>query len=107
MDEPFSALDLNTRRRLRSEIISIWQETKKTVVFVTHDIEEALVLADRVLLLSDKPTRVLETIEIDTPRPRVIDDTPALKQQKEHLIKLFRQLERTVDDEREREETTT
>lgn len=107
MDEPFSALDLNTRRRLRAEIISIWQETKKTVVFVTHDIEEALVLADRVLLLSDKPTKVLETIEIDTPRPRVIDDEPALKHQKEHLITLFRQLERTDDDEREREEATS
>jgi NitT/TauT family transport system ATP-binding protein len=94
MDEPFSALDLNTRRRLRSEIISIWRSTGKTVVFVTHDIDEALVLADRILLLSDKPTRVLETIEIDAERPRTIETTPALRRHKEHLIKLFRTLER-------------
>ncbi len=93
MDEPFSALDINTRRRLRDEIISIWRETGKTVVFVTHDIEEALVLADRILLLSDKPTRVLETIEITDQRPRVIDTTPALVRHKDHLIALFRDLE--------------
>jgi NitT/TauT family transport system ATP-binding protein len=93
MDEPFSALDLNTRRRMRSEIIRIWQETGKTVIFVTHDIEEALVLADRILLLSNKPTRALETITIDAPRPRSIDDTPDLVRQKEHLISLFQQLE--------------
>jgi len=93
MDEPFSALDLNTRRRMRSEIIRIWQETRKTVIFVTHDIEEALVLADRILLLSNKPTHALETITLDEPRPRNIDDTPSLARQKQHLITLFRQLE--------------
>ncbi len=93
MDEPFSALDLNTRRRMRTEIIRIWQETRKTVIFVTHDIEEALVLADRILLLSNKPTRALETITLDEPRPRSIDDTESLARQKQHLISLFRQLE--------------
>ena len=93
MDEPFSALDINTRRRLRDEIISIWRETRKTVVFVTHDIEEALVLADRILLLSDKPTRVLDIIEIKARRPRVIDTTPALARNKDHLIALFREME--------------
>ena len=99
MDEPFSALDLNTRQRLRSEIIAIWRNTGKTVIFVTHDIDEALVLADRVLLLSDKPTRVLETIEIDAPRPRVVETTPTLRQHKKHLIRLFRTLERRDTDE--------
>lgn len=93
MDEPFSALDLNTRRRMREEIVRIWQETGKTVIFVTHDIEEALVLADRILLLSNKPTKVLELIELDEARPRAIDETPSLRKQKEHLIELFRTLE--------------
>jgi NitT/TauT family transport system ATP-binding protein len=93
MDEPFSALDLNTRHRLREEIISIWRKTGKTIVFVTHDIDEALVLADRVLLLSNKPTSLLETIEITDIRPRVIDDSPALKEKKAHLHTLFRSLE--------------
>ena len=99
MDEPFSALDLNTRRRMRSEIIRIWRETRKTVIFVTHDIEEALVLADRILLLSNKPTSALETIRLDEPRPRDIDGTPRLASQKQHLISLFRQLEENFEPE--------
>ena len=93
MDEPFSALDLNTRRRLRAEIVSIWQATGKTIVFVTHDIDEALVLADRVVLLSGKPTRILETIEIREARPRNIDTAGTLKAHKAHLHELFRTLE--------------
>ena len=70
-DEPFSALDPNTRRKLRSEIERIWQETGVTVVFVTHDIDEAVSLADRIILLSNRPTRVLETIAVDQVRPPV------------------------------------
>ena len=70
MDEPFSALDPNTRRRMRSEIIEIWQRTGKTIVFVTHEIDEALELADRIVVLSAKPTRMLRTLEIDMARPR-------------------------------------
>ena len=60
MDEPFSALDPNTRSKLRLEIIDIWRKTGKTIVFVTHDIDEALVLADRILVLSRKPTVVAQ-----------------------------------------------
>ena len=93
MDEPFSALDLNTRHRMRAEIVRIWQETGKTVIFVTHDIDEALVLADRILLLSNKPTKVLETIALDEPRPRDIGASVELRQHKNHLIGLFRTLE--------------
>ena len=93
MDEPFAALDLNTRRRLRSEVIAIWEQMAKTIVFVTHDIDEALVLADRVLLMSNKPTRVIETIAIDNPRPRDIDTTRELRAHRERLHRLFRQLE--------------
>jgi NitT/TauT family transport system ATP-binding protein len=93
MDEPFAALDLNTRRRLRAEVIAIWQKTAKTIVFVTHDIDEALVLADRVLLMSNKPTRVIETIAIADQRPRDLDTAPALRAQRDRLYRLFRQLE--------------
>jgi len=89
MDEPFSALDLNTRRRLRAELVSIWQKTGKTVVFVTHDIEEALVLADRILLLSNKPTRVLDTLVVEAPRPRDVGADPALQRQRARLHELF------------------
>lgn len=94
MDEPFSALDLNTRHRMRAEIERIWQETGKTVIFVTHDIEEALVLGDRVLLLSNKPTRTMEVLDVTENRPRVISDSTTLTAQKDHLVGLFRTLER-------------
>jgi NitT/TauT family transport system ATP-binding protein len=70
MDEPFSALDPNTRQRLRAEMERIWQSTGKTVVFVTHDVDEALQLADRIIVLSRKPTRVMDVLEITAPRPR-------------------------------------
>jgi NitT/TauT family transport system ATP-binding protein len=93
MDEPFSALDINTRRRLRAELVSIWQKTGKTVVFVTHDVEEALVLADRILLLSNKPTRVLEALTVDAPRPRDVSASGSLQAQRARLHDLFTQLE--------------
>jgi NitT/TauT family transport system ATP-binding protein len=92
MDEPFSALDPNMRSRMRVEMENIWLETGKTVVFVTHDIDEALQLADRTVVLSNKPTRVLEIIELQTPRPRA----PAgrdLDTHRQKLVKLFRSLE--------------
>ena len=98
MDEPFSALDPNTRQRLRAEIERIWLDTRKTILFVTHDIDEAITLADRIVLLSNKPTRVLETITVDAPRPRALDaPDPArntrLVEIKTHLQSLFRSLE--------------
>ena len=93
MDEPFAALDLNTRRRLRAEVVAIWEQTGKTIVFVTHDIDEALVLADRVILMSNKPTRVIETIAIDWARPRSIDTNSELRASRDHLHRLFRELE--------------
>lgn len=89
MDEPFSALDLNTRSRLRSEITTIWSKTGKTVVFVTHDVEEAVVLADRIIVLSGKPTCVRETIVIDRPRPRDL-------RADSHLMQIRRTLEDTM-----------
>ena len=94
MDEPFAALDLNTRERLREELIGIWEKTKKTIIFVTHDIDEALILADRIILLSDKPTRVLETIEINEKRPRTIEDSDNLRLNRSHLTELFKKLEK-------------
>src|SRR5690606_29357258 len=59
MDEPFSALDVRSRRLMREEILALWQETRKTVIFVTHDVDEALTLADRIAVLSPKPTRLI------------------------------------------------
>jgi NitT/TauT family transport system ATP-binding protein len=95
MDEPFSALDPNMRSRMRTEIERIWLETGKTIVFVTHDIDEALQLADRTVVLSNKPTRVLEIIELQTPRPRSLGDR-GLDEHRQKLVKLFRSLEQPV-----------
>lgn len=96
MDEPFSALDPNTRQRMRDEIVTIWQQTKKTIVFVTHDVDEALTLADRILLFSNKPTRVIEQIAVTAPRPRSAGDDAALARHRAELIAMFAGLERTA-----------
>jgi NitT/TauT family transport system ATP-binding protein len=93
MDEPFSALDVNTRQRLRSELLAIWQRTGKTIVFVTHDVEEALLLADRIFLFSAKPTRILETIEVTEPRPRRTVDSGKLTRQRDQLVAAFEAME--------------
>ncbi len=74
MDEPFAALDCQTRALLQQELLGLWEQEHKTVVFVTHDVEEALLLSNRILVLSSQPARVVAEFEIDFPRPR----TPAL-----------------------------
>ncbi|MGN0205470.1 MAG: ABC transporter ATP-binding protein [Coprococcus sp.] len=70
MDEPFGALDAQTRTQLQSELLKTWQEENKTCFFVTHDIEEAIVLASRVVIMSARPGRIKEVIDIDIPHPR-------------------------------------
>jgi len=70
MDEPFGMLDAQTRIVMQEELLHIWQERRHTVVYITHDIEEAIFLGDRVLVMSGRPGRVLTDIHIDFPRPR-------------------------------------
>ena len=93
MDEPFSALDAQTREIMQTELSRIWEQGKKTVLFVTHQIDEAVYLSDRVLVFGRRPGRVNEDITIDLPRPRPLDikRTPAFVAYVEHIWKLIEQ----------------
>jgi NitT/TauT family transport system ATP-binding protein len=73
MDEPLGALDAQTRIVLQAELLRIWQETRKTVVFITHSLDEAILLGDRVVLMSAHPGRLLATFPIDIARPRTVE----------------------------------
>ncbi len=81
MDEPFAALDAQTREIMQLELLRIWREAKKTVLFITHQINEAIYLADRVIVFGARPGRVKETIKIDIPRPREL----AVKRERQFL----------------------
>jgi NitT/TauT family transport system ATP-binding protein len=72
MDEPFSSLDAQTREIMQTELLRIWEDGRKTVLFVTHQIDEAVFLSDRVLVFARRPGRLLENVSIDLPRPRAL-----------------------------------
>ena len=74
MDEPFGAVDAQTKKLLQDELLDIWRETGKTILFVTHDVEEAVKLADRVVVMAKEPGRIREVIDVDVERPRERSD---------------------------------
>jgi NitT/TauT family transport system ATP-binding protein len=89
MDEPFTALDYTTRKYLRNELLRIWEKTGKTIIFVTHDLEEALYLADSVVVFSTKPTRIERIITLDRPRPRNMESDAVLARLMNELQRVF------------------
>ena len=92
MDEPFAALDFQTRVLMQQFLLEVWQGFKSTILFVTHQIDEAISLADRVVVMSAAPGRVLEEIRIDLPRPRSMTD-PAFN---DYRVRLTSHMEREV-----------
>lgn len=96
MDEPFAAVDAQTRETMQDEILNIWEQTGKTIVFVTHSIEEAIGLADRVAVMSKNPGRVKEVVKVNLPRPRRIADvrnTPDFSLLSHHVWELLQDKE--------------
>jgi NitT/TauT family transport system ATP-binding protein len=89
MDEPFGSLDEQTRNRLDMELLNIWKEELKTVIFVTHSIEEAILLADRIILFTKRPGRIQKEIRVDIPRPRNIFSPQVSDIRKELLMDLM------------------
>lgn len=87
MDEPFAAVDAQTRTLLQEQLLQVWSVDKKIVLFITHSIEEALLLGDRVIVLGQRPTRVVEEIVVPFPRPRGLstERDPRFAELKEHL----------------------
>ncbi len=100
MDEPFAALDEQNKFILQEELLSIWEETKKTVLFITHSIDEALLLSDRILLMSAQPGKIIKEIKNDLPRPRNIEQIRANKQTTEHFIDILKHLHEEVQKSR-------
>ena len=73
MDEPFSSLDYSTTRKMEIELLNVWSETNKTTIFISHDIDEAIFLADRIIVLSKRPAKIKEVVEVNLPRPRELE----------------------------------
>ena len=94
MDEPFGALDAHTRTRLQNDLLNIWERDRKTVLFVTHSVDEAVFLSDKVVVMTRSPGRIKEVVDIDLPRPRrraelLLDP---------HYQKYVVDIERMIDD---------
>jgi NitT/TauT family transport system ATP-binding protein len=103
MDEPFGALDAQTRCRMQAHLLEIWRKIDITIVFITHDLDEAIFLADRILVLSAHPGEVRELIEVPVPRPRRAAQliSPAFLATKARLEELIHQSKSDDDEEAE------
>lgn len=102
MDEPFSALDKQTINKLRAELEAIWEETRRTIIYVTHSVEEALYFADRIIILADRPGIVKSIVKIDLPRPRQLDSEEFVDIRKHLLDGLKVEVEKIEKEEYDR-----
>jgi ABC-type nitrate/sulfonate/bicarbonate transport system ATPase subunit len=95
LDEPFGALDAQTKLQMQEWLLALWSDFGKTVVFVTHDVEEAIYLSDEIHVMASRPGRVIETLPIDLPRPRSrsVVTTPRFMAMKKYCLELLREPE--------------
>ena len=96
MDEPFGALDAHTRTVLQNELLSIWEQDRKTVLFVTHAVDEAVYLSDRVFVMTGSPGRQKALIDIELPRPRIRSELLLNRRYQEYVIEIERLMENTL-----------
>jgi NitT/TauT family transport system ATP-binding protein len=106
MDEPFAALDAQTRDLLHDELERIWAETGRTIIFVTHNVREAVRLGDRVALMTFRPGRVKREFLIDLPRPRVLEDVTVAKSAREILDDLREEINKSLEEQYGRKEVS-
>lgn len=106
MDEPFSALDKQTIHILRAKLEEIWEKHKKTILYVTHSVEEAVYFADRIVVMAENPGRVKEIVPVAFPRPRNIEDAAFVSLRREILSKVQLSAREISADEFDREEET-
>lgn len=99
MDEPFGALDAQTKERLQSELLTTWDESRKTVMFVTHDVDEAVFLADEIVLMSAKPGQIAARVLIDLPRPR--NDETRISDEFAEIRRSIRKMMQSLDSQAE------
>ncbi|MFH1536388.1 MAG: ABC transporter ATP-binding protein [Patescibacteria group bacterium] len=100
MDEPFASLDAQTRERLYGDLQAIWQKTKKTIVFVTHNVREAVCLGDRVIVFTARPGRVKREFKIDLKRPRDLGDLEVARVSKNIMGDLKEEIDKVVQEMR-------
>ncbi|MGC2778773.1 MAG: ABC transporter ATP-binding protein [Bradyrhizobium sp.] len=99
MDEPFGALDAHTRTRLQNDLLEIWERDRKTVLFVTHSVEEAVFLSDKVVMMSRSPGRIRQVIDIDLPRPRRREELLLDPRYQKYIVEIERLFDASGDNE--------
>jgi NitT/TauT family transport system ATP-binding protein len=99
MDEPFGALDAHTRTRLQNDLLNIWERDRKTVLFVTHSVDEAVFLSDKVVVMTRSPGRIKQIVDIDLPRPRRRAELLLDPRYQKYVV----EIERMIDDTSEHE----
>ncbi len=99
MDEPFAALDAQTRDLLHDELERIWAETGRTIIFVTHNVREAIRLGDRVVLFTFRPGRIKREYPVDLPRPRQLEDVSVAKNAREILDDLREEINKSLEEQ--------